>query len=432
MGRFSTRFKVNVSNVCRALKGLHSFVEKTDVNPYELRRKSGEQRSLVHLFFVRVFFVIVSCSWLTGVLAQDCLPTSEAPPAVNLEPVAEGFTLPLYVTSPAGDARLFVLERTGQIKIVDGQGSSKVFADLSLVLGLTGEMGLLNLAFHPDYAANGRLFVLLTRETPFDTVVMELQRDPENAERTLPARRVVLSVPQDPKSVQHRGGQLEFYGSDLYVSLGDGALSSPAQDDTNLDGKVLRLDVDAVADVPLSEDQELAVPVEIFAKGFRNPWRFSFDTCNGDLYVADLGSTRFEELNKVVAGGNYGWPYFESYECSELGQETDCDIAGMTFPFYAYPNIAHDPQGGNGVIGGYVYRGEQLPQLKGFYIFADLKGTLWALREIDGAWYRWDLAEPGGGTVSLGQDADGELYVINMTAGVIYKLAPSTAAASKP
>lgn len=356
--------------------------------------------------------------------AQTCEPLAKAPPAVRLKPVAQGFNLPLYVTSPPEDDRLFVLERSGLVKIIkDQQVLPEPFLNLSSQIGLTGEMGLLSLAFHPNYAENGRVFVLFTRDHPFDTVIAEFRRDPENPDRALEPRRVILSIPQHPDSIIHRGGHLEFLGTDLYASIGDGALSAPAQDVRDFRGKVLRLEVDAV-DIPLTEDQDLPVPATVFASGFRNPWRFSFDACSRSLYLADVGSTHFEELNLVTQGANYGWPYFESYTCTEAGQATDCDSTGMTFPFYAYAHISRDAQGGSGIIGGYMYRGQQLPDLQGFYVFADLKGTVWGLRSLEGQWYRWDLAQPGGGIVSLGQDAYGELYVVNMSAGVIYKLAP--------
>jgi glucose/arabinose dehydrogenase len=347
--------------------------------------------------------------------AQDCSPISETPPNIQLELVADGFDLPLYVTSSAEDSRLYVLERGGLVKIIENQKVLvEPFIDVRDAIGLEGEMGLLSLAFHPDYADNARVFALFTRQNPFDTVVAEFQRDPENPDRTLSAWKVILSAPQNEASIVHRGGQLAFLGNDLYVSIGDGAFSTPAQDDNDFRGKMLRLNVD---------DDE--IPVSLFAKGLRNPWRFSVDACDERIYLADLGTTRFEELNVIEENGNYGWPYFESYECIELGQEMDCNSDGMTFPIYAYPHISKDTEGGSGIIGGYVYRGQALPELQGFYIFADLKGVLWALREMDGQWFRWELAQPGGGIVSLGQDAEGEVYIVNMGSGAIYKIVPT-------
>jgi glucose/arabinose dehydrogenase len=357
-------------------------------------------------------WVFMSLAFLFLCYAQECLPRSEHPPLISLELVAKDFTLPLYITSAPEDSRLYVVERGGLVKIIEGQTIlPEPFIDLRSVVGLEGEMGLLSLVFHPNYSANGRVFALFTRQDPFDTVVAEFRRDPEDPNRTLSEWKVILSSPQDEASIVHRGGQLEFLGNDLLVSIGDGALSTPAQDVNDFKGKVLRLAVD-----------DSGIPVSIFARGLRNPWRFSIDPCNGRIYLADLGSTFFEELNIIEENGNYGWPYFESYACSELGRQRDCDADGMTFPFYAYPHISKDPDGGSGIIGGYVYRGSEIPKLQGFYLFADLKGVLWALREINGEWYRWELVQVGGGVVSLGQGVSGELYVVNMASGEIYKI----------
>jgi glucose/arabinose dehydrogenase len=352
----------------------------------------------------------------------------QGPPPVTLEIVADGFSDPVYVTAPPYSDNqpsdnqpddLYVVNRSGTVGVVSGgQVLSLPFLDVSRQISLEGEMGLLSLAFHPEYADNGRVFVLFTRVNPFDTVIAEFRRDPKNPYQTEPFMRVVFSVPQQPESNIHRGGHLEF-GPDgkLYVSSGDAGLA--LKDDPSWNGKVYRLDVDAPGQMPLGAPYYGLAPVEPYATGFRNAWRFSFD--GDDLYVGDVGSSFYEEINLVQEGKDYGWPYAEGSACATSSSEVSCDTKGLVNPIYSYRHVDADAEGGSAVIGGYVYRGSETT-LNGYYVFGDMMGRLWALAKRGDTWQRWSLAQPWGGIVSLGKGADGELYALNITNGTLYRL----------
>jgi glucose/arabinose dehydrogenase len=363
----------------------------------------------------------LACLLIVLLCAFTKAQPNEYPPPVTLELVSEGFEMPLYVTSPPDDERLFVVNRIGTVQIVlDGRVLSTLFLDIRHLVSLEGEMGLLSVAFHPDYRKNGRVFVLFTRAKPFDTVVTEFRRDPENPHRTLPFMRVVFTISQKPESIIHRGGHLEF-GPDgkLYMSTGDAGLKQ--SQDQSWNGKMIRLDVDAPADMPLGSpyDEHLAT-ADIYAKGLRNGWRFSFDPITHDLYLGDVGSSNWEEINIITEGGNYGWPYAEGNDCLYAQYVFLCHTV-YERPVYQYRHLHQDASGGMAVVGGYVYRGQQ-KELQGYYIFADVIGRLWALQKTQDGWQRWNIAQPWGGIVSLGKGANGELYAVNITNGSLYHL----------
>lgn len=362
----------------------------------------------------------------TGFAARD-----SAVFGFDLELVTDGLDQPVQVVDPGdGSGRLFVVEQPGRIRIVqDGQVLPEPFLDLSDLVSCCGERGLLSVAFHPDYADNADFFVDYT-DTNGDTVVARYQvsaTEPNRADAA--SAEVILSVAQP--AANHNGGLLLFGPKDgyLYIGLGDGGGGNGqnGQDRSTLLGKILRIDVDRPSSsLPYSippdnpfVDQPGALP-EIWALGQRNPWRFSFDRVTGDLWIGDVGSATYEEVNyQPVAspgGENYGWNLMEGNECRAEG---GCDA-------FVAPVSGFDRDEGCVVTGGYVYRGTGVPQLEGVYLFADYcSGRVWGLlRDRSNRWIRLDPVETGLRISSFGEDATGELYLVDIQ-GAIYRLVPS-------
>ena len=340
------------------------------------------------------------------------------------------FTQPVQIThAPDGSDRLFVVEQAGTVRVfpnVDAAQASSVFLDVHEEIECCNERGLLGLAFHPDYATNGYLYVYYTAPSPLRSVVarFHVSADPDVVDAA--SEQVLLEIPQPYEN--HKGGQLAF-GPDgmLYVSLGDGGSAGDpenrAQDVGTLLGKILRIDVDH-ADPGLA----YAVPPdnpfvgtagargEIWAYGLRNPWRMSFDRLTHALWVGDVGQSTIEEIDLVTRGGNYGWRRKEGHECYQPAE--DCDDESFTPPLATYSHAD-----GCAVTGGVVYRGTRLPELYGAYVYGDYcSGKLWALR--------WDgsdaTVEPLATTElnfsAFGEDRDGELYMLDYTRGAIHRL----------
>jgi glucose/arabinose dehydrogenase len=351
----------------------------------------------------------------------------------GLELVADGFDQPVQVVDPGdGSGRLFVVEQPGRIRIVDdGQVVPEPFLDISDLVGCCGERGLLSVAFHPDYATTGDVFVDYTDRNG-DTVVARYHvstTDPNRLDAT--STESILTV--DQPAANHNGGLLLFgpKDGDLYIGLGDGGGGNGqnGQDLSTLLGKILRIDVDGPAGGPLYAvppdnpfvDRPGARP-EIWALGVRNPWRFSFDRVTGDLWIGDVGSATYEEVNfqpATSAGGeNYGWDAMEGTTCRVAG---GCDA-------FVPPVSGFDRDEGCVVTGGYVYRGSAMPDLHGVYLFADYcSGRVWGLiRDTSSAWRRLGPVETGLRISSFGEDATGELYVVDIE-GAIYRLRASTA-----
>jgi glucose/arabinose dehydrogenase len=389
-----------------------------------------------------------------------------AAPGVELQTVAQGFVSPVgLVPSPDDTGRLFVLDQVGVIRILDSGGNllDEPFLDVRAAMVTLSESfderGLLGLAFHPEYLDNGRFFVFYTAppgdETPegFDSRsrISEffVSADPNRAESR--SERILLTIdkPQD----NHNGGQLAF-GPDgfLYVTVGDGGGSNDvgightpgignAQDRLTLLGKILRIDVDSgdPYGIPPSNpfaDREDARG-EIWALGLRNPWRASFDLAGGQrFFVGDAGQDLFEEVHLVIGGGNYGWNIKEGSACFDPDAPgtppADCDEvdAGgipLTDPILEYPHFANDEAVGVVVIGGYVYRGSDIPELAGRYIFGDYSrgfdaagGRLFlGTEDAAGDWSMSNLTVGGqtGGDIGsfllgFGQNLEGEVYVL--------------------
>ena len=346
-------------------------------------------------------------------------PTYRAVPAFpNLS-----FNTPVVVTH-AGDNRVFVAELAGTVRVFQDDPStlsSAIFLDLSDRVMTRGERGLLGLAFHPQFSENGFLYVHYSAapENPNQDHLTVLSRFqvPANSQVADPSSEVRLLKAAQPFS-NHNGGSILF-GNDgkLYLALGDGGGSGDsegnAQSLTTVLGKVLRLNDDGSipTDNPFA-GQGGGVREEIFAYGFRNPFRMSVDTQTGFLWLGDVGENRVEEINQVVAGGNYGWNLFEGD--LEFDNPTNVPPESINRPIFSY---THDE--GQSVTGGLVHRGRELPDLVGRYLFGDfVSGKIWALT-LDGARSEelFQLDSP----VGFGTTAADELLICSLD-GQIYRL----------
>lgn len=372
----------------------------------------------------------------TATTPAETPPPAERPAldtlAIELVPVAEGFTRPLYLTHAGdGTGRLFLLEQPGRILILkDGAVNPNPFLDIVSIVGSDGnEQGLLGLAFHPNYTENGFFFVNYT-DKQGDTIIARYQVSPDNPDVADPnTAKVLLTIDQPYRN--HNGGQVAF-GPDgyLYIGMGDGgAANDPENRGQSLNellGKILRIDIDNGEPYGVPETNpfvnDSAARPEIWSYGWRNPWRFSFDEANGDLYVADVGQNQYEEIHVELAGTesgqNYGWRLMEGAHCFN---PTDCDPAAQSL---VLPVTEYDHAVGCSVTGGYVYRGSQFPELDGVYFYGDYcSGILWGLRhEADGQWSQAELLRTQETISSFGQDEAGEIYLIDHQ-GQIFQLA---------
>ena len=340
------------------------------------------------------------------------------------------FNRPVDLQDPSdGSGRLFVVEQAGVIRVFrndPGVDSSGVFLDLrDLVDDAGNEEGLLSLAFHPDFASNGWFYVNYTAAGPDRTVIARYSLDPQDPGRADPASAAEILSFEQPFS-NHNGGQLAF-GPDgyLYIAVGDGGSGGDplghAQNRATLLGSLLRIDVDAPAGGRLygiPSDNPYAGNIqgwreEIFAYGLRNPWRFSFDPPTGRLWAADVGQNAYEEIDLIVAGGNYGWNLMEGDHCY---LQPDCDRAGLIPPVWEYGHAQ-----GRSVTGGYVVRDGS--PLSGAYVYADfVSGRIWALRlEGEGGPGHELLLESGLNISAFGRDAAGTVYLCAFD-GRIYRL----------
>lgn len=393
------------------------------------------------LLTVIVIPVIVAVGFFAHrVLAEDDLPENSAaaqPAPYQLVEIASGLTRPLYVTHAGdGSGRLFIVEQGGLIKIwQDGAVLDTPFLDVSELISQEArsadytERGLLGLAFHPDFAANGQFFINYTERQNHGTIVARYTVSADDPNRADPASEVqLLYVPQPYGN--HNGGHMAF-GPDgyLYISLGDGGSGGdPQGNGQNLGtllGTLLRIDVNVEDGYAIPPDNpfvgnDTARP-EIWAWGLRNAWRFSFDRETGDLYIADVGQYSWEEVSFQPAdspgGENYGWNAYEgTHEFS--GNPPASDVV-MPILEYGHSN------GRCSITGGYVYRGADVPGLQGVYFYGDwCTGTIWtAWQGEDGVWQSQVSLESGRRISSFGEDEDGELYVVDH-GGALLKIAP--------
>ena len=346
---------------------------------------------------------------------------------IELAPVVtSGLRSPVYVTHAGdGSGRLSVVEQPGRIRLIkSGALFASPFLDIADRVSFGGERGLLGLAFHPAYRQNGRYFVNYSRASDGATVVAEyrVSNDPDTSRRD---EKIILLV--DQPYGNHNGGMVAF-GPDgfLYIGMGDGGAGGDpgnrGQDETNLLGKMLRIDVNGDGPYAIPSDNPFAVGggrPEIFAQGFRNPWRFSFDRGSGRLWVADVGQNAWEEVDVVRRGGNYGWRVMEGAHC--FSPPRGCRREGLVQPVAEYAN--RGPR--CSITGGYVYRGKSIPALRGAYLFGDYcSGELFGLRNLDGLAKKGLIApevrlRTGLRISSFGEDEAGELYVVDHE-GAIY------------
>jgi glucose/arabinose dehydrogenase len=372
------------------------------------------------LFFGIVVLAAVGCSE-----AADCCGPP-LPGALAVEVVATGLNSPLALTAPDGDSRQFVVEQSGRIRIVRDTLLTQPFLDISGIVQSGGERGLLGLAFHPSYAANGFFYVNHT-DSNGDTRVVRysVSGDPDVADPA--SASTILQVAQPFGN--HNGGSLVF-GPDgmLYIGLGDGGNGGDplghGQDSTTLLGSILRIDVDGASPYAIPSDNPFAghasARPEIWAYGLRNPWRFSFDEVADQVYIGDVGQGQWEEIDVVARitpnAYNFGWNPTEGAHCF---LSPGCDMSGFTLPVFEY-----DHNEGCSVAGGHVYRGSAISGLQGTYFYSDFcAGWLRSFRLSGGAAtepQEWDVAIAGQ-ILSLGEDANGELYVLSDN-GTVYRL----------
>jgi glucose/arabinose dehydrogenase len=349
--------------------------------------------------------------------------------------VLGGFSRPVSVAS-MGDARLFVVEQTGRIKIVVDGAVKGTFLDISSRLSSGSERGLLGLAFHPDYAANGRLFVRYTDKTG-DVRISEF-RVTANPDVADPASEKPIITIRHRSHANHNGGAIAF-GPDGYLYIGTGDGGGGGDPDGNgqklnvLLGKMLRLDVDnsseghnyAVPDDNPFAGQEGKLP-EIWAYGLRNPYMFSFDRATGDLWIADVGQSAWEEVDRATladglgAGANYGWNSMEGNHCYYPG--TNCNTSAKVLPLAEYKHGSGESVGCS-IIGAFVYRGAARPDLLGRYFFGDYcSGNVWDVAAAGPSPQTPHLQLRSGlNFTGFGEGSDGEIYAVT-SKGVLYRL----------
>jgi glucose/arabinose dehydrogenase len=354
-------------------------------------------------------------------------PPPPPPPNLTLTAVVSGLSNPLDLQRPPNDNRFFVVEQRGTIRIIEnGALLAGNFLDIQALTNFDGaEQGLLGLAFHPNYSTNRLFYVNYTTDTGGrHTVIAEFQTLAANPNQADPSsERILLTVPQP--FTNHKGGQLAF-GPDhlLYLGLGDGGSGGdPLNNGQTLSvllGKILRIGVDP----PFDPGLQYAIPPdnpfasggglrEIWAYGLRNPWRFSFDRGGTRLFCGDVGQDSFEEVDLITKGGNFGWNVMEGAHC--FNPPNGCDMTGKILPIAEYSHSE-----GIAIIGGYVYKGSAIPSLANAYIFGDLTGKIWSLTESPANTFtRTQLLNTGRTISSFGQDAAGEVYVVDLGGSVL-------------
>src|SRR5215813_3342437 len=389
----------------------------------------GVPRSLLFVPLVVLGLFLSSCGG--GGQSSGSPPSPPPPPGplvLAVNPVVSSLNAPVDLQSPHdGSGRLFVVEQQGMIRIVSNASLMPTpFLDIHNQVDFGGEKGLLGLAFHPNYSQNRRFFLNYDHvlSGQMQTVIAEFQTSPSNPNQADPTSERILFTVNQPFP-NHKGGQLTF-GPDgfLYIGLGDGGSAGDplgnGQSLQTLLGKMLRIDVEHTSlglpyaipsDNPFLNGTDRG---EIWAYGLRNSWRFSFDVPSGRLFAGDVGQDRFEEIDILQKGGNFGWNIMEGLHCFQPA--SGCNMTGLILPIAEY-----DHSQGDAVIGGYVYRGTVIPQLVGTYLFSDFQtGTIWGLTENPpGTWTRTQLLSTGKDISSFGRDDAGELYVLDYSGTVL-------------
>lgn len=354
--------------------------------------------------------------------------------ALSMQPNYSAVTA--VVQAPADNSYWYFVEKIGRVRRVrnDGMGAmTSTFVDIAARVNAgPNEAGLLGIAFHPDFARNGFVFLSYTRTNMgrLQSVISRF-RSTDMGVTLDPASETIFLTLDQPYD-NHNGGQIAF-GPDrmLYIGFGDGGSGGDpmnnAQNLGNLLGKILRIDVDRAgmgtpyavpADNPFVS--RMGARAEIYAYGLRNPWKFNFDTRTGDLWASDVGQDRFEEVDVIRSGGNYGWKVMEGNNC--YSPMMGCNMAGLQLPVLEYPH-----SDGVSVTGGYVYRGSAIPSLQGRYIFGDFQSQrVWAVQyDAMGRASKQDLFTAPGGMATFAQDQNGEVYVVSYNNGLMYRIEPT-------
>lgn len=341
-----------------------------------------------------------------------------------------------FLAPPDATNRIFAATQNGKIFVFNNSQSvtsAKLF--LSQSTNFTGEMGLIGMAFHPDFQSNGYFYIVYNTFKPLGTIVSRFKvsaANPDSADKA--SELILLNIPASTQL--HKGGKLLF-GSDgyLYIGIGDGGgqgdPNNNAQNLTRLYGKILRIDVNNT-----SGGRNYSIPntnpfyqntsgyrEEIFAYGLRNPWKFSQDPVTGKIWLGDVGNNIAEEIDIIESGINYGWKIMEGFEC--FSPSVNCDTTGLRKPVFQY---LHTKGEASSITGGFVYRGSKLPALYGKYIFSDfVSGEIWNLN-YDGVnpATRTLLYNTNFSVSNIGIDKNNELYFCNYANGKIFQLIDTT------
>jgi glucose/arabinose dehydrogenase len=388
-----------------------------------MRTHHAPRRRLLALLGATILLAMMAAWQATGAAAAA---------SVELYQIVTGLDAPVYVTSARdGTRRLFVVEQTGRIRIIqDGSVMPTPFLDVSSEISHGSEQGLLGLAFHPKFKTNGLFFVNFTRANG-DTVVNRYHvsgTNPNVAVRSSAYRIITVGQPYD----NHNGGTLQF-GPDgyLYIGMGDGGSGGDpgnrAQNLSTLLGKMLRIDINGSTAkhhyrIPSSNPYVGRAGLnEIWSRGLRNPWKYSFDRVTGTLWIGDVGQGRYEEIDRSGGtspgrGLNYGWRVMEGRHC--FNPSSGCNKSGKVLPVVEY---GHGE--GCSVTGGYAYRGSAVPALYGKYVFADYcSGRIWTIPRKPGATATKSLLMDTSLNISsFGEGSTNELYVVDR-GGAIYLL----------
>jgi glucose/arabinose dehydrogenase len=389
--------------------------------------------------------------------ALNCTAPAGNIPNLALTPFVTGLQQPLFVTPvPGDDTRLFVLQKGGAVRVIrDGQLVAQAFLDLTGRVDAQGERGLLGLAFHPNYQQNGLLYIhysSVARDglSGGTAVIAEFSTGGNADQADINTERRLIA--QADGESNHNGGMLAFGpGGYLFASFGDGGGGGDqhgnignGQNLNTIFGKILRIDVNArdagEYGIPAGNMAGQNVRPEIWSYGWRNPWRFSFDNCTGDMYFGEVGQNRLEEVDFEpynTPGRNYGWRVMEAEEC--FNPQTNCNRQGLVDPVASY--VRTFDVGGTSITGGYVYRGAAIPGLRGTYLYADYNsGNFWSLRMGENGAVANEATlitndiNPGNapgnnvqnprisGFSSFGQDNAGELYVTALNNGTVYRI----------
>ncbi len=382
----------------------------------------------IALFLIGISLIVIPSRFV------DARETSTWPD-IELVKRFEGFTQPVHITHAGdGTGRIFVVERSGIIKIIeDDVVLGTPFLDIEdKVQTDGGEEGLLSVAFPPNYASDQHFYVYYTNNSSNLIIARYGLSSANDADES--SEQIILDIGH-PTYRNHNGGQLAFGPNDgyLYIATGDGGGGGDpdenGQDLSTLLGKILRIDVEtgdpATYFNPASNPftSNAAQRDEIWAYGLRNPWRFSFDRQTGDLYLGDVGQGSYEEIDYQSAsssgGENYGWNTMEGAHCYN---SSSCDQTGLTLPVAEYVNGSDCS-----VTGGYVYRGSSYPRMQGIYFYGDYcSGKIWGLQQNGSSWDNTLLLDTSHFISTFGEDEAGNLYLTSYTTGEIYQITDPT------